>query len=271
VDLEQTADQLYALAPEEFTAARAAAAKADKPNAKAITALRKPTVGAWLVNSLARTEPDLLDQLLQLGPSLAEAQRAGQGDALRMLGEQRRQLVGAVTARAFELTGRQPVAAARAEVEGTLEAALADPGAAALVRTGRLVRPLSYAGFGEVDTGGAAAQVPATAPDKATKKPDTAAADARALEAQGAMDDAVRACEDAARRHRGAQAQQDTAQAEVARLEQALADAREQRLAAEAVTRKAARQAEQAQQAVGQTQTRAEKARNQLDRLRRAR
>ena len=86
MSLEDVADRLYGLPPEEFTAARTAAAKADRENGKAINALKKPTVGAWLVNSLARAEPDLLDQLLALGPALAEAQRGGQGDALRQLG-----------------------------------------------------------------------------------------------------------------------------------------------------------------------------------------
>jgi len=86
VTVEEVADALYALPPEDFTAARTAAARADKPNAKQINALRRPTVGAWLVNVLARREHQLLDQLLALGPALAEAQQAGQGDALRELG-----------------------------------------------------------------------------------------------------------------------------------------------------------------------------------------
>ncbi|MCA1710546.1 MAG: hypothetical protein LC789_02455 [Actinobacteria bacterium] len=262
--LEDVADRLYALPPEEFTAARTAEAKADKPNGKAIAALKKPTVGAWLVNSLARAQPDLLDQLLQLGPSLADAQRTGQGDALRALGEQRRQLIGAVTSQAFEVAGRDPVAAARAEVEATLEAALVDPAAAALVRSGRLVRPLSYAGFGEVDVQGALAETA-----DAAARPDTATAEAAALAAQGALDDAVRACETATARAEAAQAQQDAATEEVSRLEEALAHAREQRTAADAATRKAAREVDRAQDAVREAQKHAERARTALDQLRR--
>ncbi len=37
MSIEEVADELYGLPPEEFTAARAVAAKADKPNAKQIS------------------------------------------------------------------------------------------------------------------------------------------------------------------------------------------------------------------------------------------
>ena len=275
--LEDVADRLYALAPEDFTAARTAeAAEADKPLRKEIAALRKPTVGAWLVNTLARSEPELLDQLLSLGPAMADAQRTGQGDVLRQLGEQRRQLIGAVTARAFEVAGREPAAAARAEVESTLEAALADPGSADAVRSGRLVRALSYAGFGEVDvTDAVAAPGARPAPPAAKPKPkpqpkkDVAAAESRALDAAGALDDAVRACESAARAHDDAVAAEAAAAEEVERLVQELAAAREARAAAEAGTRKAARAVTKAEDAVRSAQSAEEKARTALDRLRR--
>ena len=82
---------LYALPPEEFTAARDAAAKqaradGDRDTARALAALRRPSVSAHAVNRLVRTEPDLLAQLLDLGAALAQAQSGGQGDALRALG-----------------------------------------------------------------------------------------------------------------------------------------------------------------------------------------
>ncbi|MCY7366514.1 MAG: hypothetical protein LH469_14570, partial [Frankiaceae bacterium] len=94
------AADLYRLPPEDFTAARDAAAKAAKAGgdadvAKALRALRRPSVPAWLVNGLVAQEPELLEQLLDLGPALAHAQAAGEGDALRELGAQRRALVGA--------------------------------------------------------------------------------------------------------------------------------------------------------------------------------
>lgn len=285
--LEEIADQLYGLAPEEFTAARSAAAKRDRPNAKAIAALRKPTVSAWLVNGLVRGEPDLLNQLLDLGPALAKAQSAGQGDALRALGEQRRQLVNAVTARAFALAGRQRAGSALDEVASTLEAALADPASAEAVRSGRLVRALSYAGFGGVDLAGAVAGPVTTGPARVTdapgkraarapkEKPDTrardiAAAEERALEAGGALDDAVGACESAQAALAGAEEDEATAAQAVLAADAALTRAREERTAAEEATRQATRQASKAEQAVHEAQAQAEKARAVLDRLRRS-
>jgi len=277
VTLEEIADRLYALPPEEFTAARTAEAKgAGKELGRQVAGLRKPTVGAWLVNTLARAEPDLLDQLLSLGPALAEAQRSGQGDALRQLGEQRRQLIGAVTGRAFEVGNRPVAAAARAEVESTLEAALADPRSADAVRSGQLVRALSYAGFGEVDVTDAVA-VPATAKAAAAKpkpppqpKKDVAAAEARALEAAGALDDAVRDCEQARTAHAQAETTRTDAEEAVAAAEQALHEARERRTEAEEAERRAGRAAAKAEQAVRDAQAKAEKARTALDKLRRS-
>jgi hypothetical protein len=286
--VEEVADELYALPPEDFTAARAAAATADKAGAKDINSLRKPTVGAWLVNTLARSEPDLLDELLALGPALAQAQSAGKGDQLRELGDQRRQLVSAVTDKAFEAADRGPTAALRAEVESTLEAALADPATADAVRTGRLTRALSYAGFGGVDlegavavgpTRGATGKAPAKAAAKSTGKPaqaakpdrskDIAAAEARSQDAAGDLDDAVRACHSAQHDQNAAeQAEQEAVEA-VHIAEQALRAAREARTAAEQASRRARHHTEQAAEKVKSAQTKAEKARTALDELRR--
>src|SRR4051812_45342185 len=241
--VEEVADELYALPPEDFTAARAAAAKADKAAAKEIAALRKPTVGAWLVNTLARHEPDLLDELLALGPALAKAQSSGKGAQLRELGDQRRQLVSAVTDKAFEAAEREPTAALRSEVESTLEAALADRATADAVRTGRLTRALSYAGFGGVDLEGAVAvgpakgasrKTPAKSAAKTTAKPtarpdrskDVAAAEIRAQDAAGDLDDAVRACQSAQQAQEEAERAEQQAGDEVTRSEAALREAR---------------------------------------------
>ncbi|MCW2776531.1 MAG: hypothetical protein JWN17_256, partial [Frankiales bacterium] len=186
---------LYALPPEEFTAARDAAVKqarsdGDRPRAKELAGLRRPTASAHLVNLLLRAEPDLVAQLLDLGAQLAQAQQAGSGQALRELGEQRRALVSAVTERAVDLAGRDVPTAVRAEVEATLEAALADPGAARAVQSGRLVRALSYAGFGSPDLEGAVAPDTAdAAPAEALTRDSkaVAAAERAAQEAAGRL------------------------------------------------------------------------------------
>jgi len=158
VNLEEVVSQLYALPPEEFTAARgeavAAARKAgNKELAKQIGALRRPTVGAWLVNLLAHQRPDLVGDLLALGDALRTAQRNLRGDELRALSGQRRSMVSALAreSRALAVAAGRGVRAALPldEVENTLTAALADAEVAEEVRLGRLVKPVEYAGFGE--------------------------------------------------------------------------------------------------------------------------
>src|SRR5438552_1770612 len=78
MNLEQVADELYALAPAAFTAARdeqarRARASGDADLAGTIKKLRRPTVSAWLVNLLAREDGGQVDALLELGQSLREA------------------------------------------------------------------------------------------------------------------------------------------------------------------------------------------------------
>jgi DNA repair exonuclease SbcCD ATPase subunit len=275
-----TPEQLYALPPEQFTAARDAAAKQAKADgepdrAKGLRALRRPSVSAGLVNRLARERTGLLEQLLELGPALAEAQAARSGDELRALGDQRRQLVEAVVEQALADADRAVTAAVRAEVAGTLEAALADPASADAVRSGLLVRALAFAGFGGVDLDGAVAVRdvrPTRRPDLGStgRKEEVEAAERAAHEAAGALDDAVRRCEDAERgRERSAQAAAD-AHAEVERLGAELAAARGHHAEADERAEQAQRDAEQALGQVQAAQAAAEAARRTLDRLRRA-
>jgi hypothetical protein len=158
VTLDDVAAQLYALPPEEFTAARGEAVAAarqagDRELAGQIGALRRPTVGAWLVNLLAHQRPDLIADLLALGDSMRSAQRNLRGDELRTLSGQRRSMVSALAreSRALAVAAGRGVRAVLplGEVENTLTAALADADVAEEVRLGRLVKPVEYAGFGE--------------------------------------------------------------------------------------------------------------------------
>lgn len=265
---------LYALPPEEFTAARDAAGPAFKK-------LRKPTVSAWVVNTLVRREPALLEQLLSLGADLAAAQSGRDAAALRTLGEQRRQLVDAVANRAVELVDRPVSPAVRGEVVATLEAALADPPSAAAVVTGALVRSLSYAGFGGVDLEGAVAAVPKA--KAAPPKQKAGKLERAALEAAGALDDAVRHAERVEREatvaHTASTAAQEALHAATARsddLRAALADAEAREKEAASRASKAAkeaaeldRRAERALSAVATAQAAADAARAALDAARR--
>jgi hypothetical protein len=274
--LAEVADALYALEPEDFTSARAAAAKADPALKKQVGELRKPTVSAWVVNVLAREDPDLLGSLLELGPALAEAQRSGAGADLRQLSEQRRQLLGAVVQRAVDLAGREVSATVRGEVEATLDAGLVDPQVATVVRSGQLVRPLSFAGFGGVDLDGAVA-VRAAAPSRPSgsaraeeeRAARTAAAEQRALEAAGELDDAVRAHDVAAEEHARAVAAAEQAREAVTAAEQALVDAKEAEVSSRHEAQGTDTALARAARAVARAQTTAERTRADLDALRR--
>jgi hypothetical protein len=151
--------RMYEAPPDGFVAARTAAiadAKkaGDTAAVKRLTALRKPTVAAWLVNLLALRKPELIAELVDLATALRTAQRTLQGDQLRELSNQRRQIVSALVNEARKLAVAEDRSLASklplGEVEATLTAALAEPEIAAQVRTGRLVRAATYAGFGEV-------------------------------------------------------------------------------------------------------------------------
>lgn len=152
--------QLYRTPPDRFVAARDQAVTearraGDAPAAREIARLRRPTVAAWLVNLLALERPELVADLGQLAESLRSAQRELRGAQLRALSTQRRAVVGALLAEVRSLAtavpgapppGKLPLGA----VESTLNAALSDAEVAEQVRSGRLLRAASYAGFGEV-------------------------------------------------------------------------------------------------------------------------
>jgi hypothetical protein len=165
VSVAEVADELYALSPADFTAARddrarQARASGQRDEAAAIKKLARPTASAWLVNQLARTAPDSIARLVAVGTALAEAQRNLVGERLRELSTERRQVINDLLPRASEIASQagQPASpGTMGEVRATLEAALADAGARAAVQSGRLTKALAYAGLGEVDLSAAVA------------------------------------------------------------------------------------------------------------------
>lgn len=151
MDFEQVADELYALPPPRFTAARNAAADrarvdGDPELAARLRRLRRPTTGAWLGNLLVREQPDEVRALLELGSGLRVAQSRLAGDRLRELGARRQQVVaalvrqaGAEAVRAGQRVGAGPLE----ELERTLHTVLADPEAADDFASGRLTGALT--------------------------------------------------------------------------------------------------------------------------------
>jgi hypothetical protein len=161
VDLDSVAAKLYGVPPGDFTSSRSAEVRAarsagDRELAAAVAQLRRPTVGAWLANQLARECKDELEALLELGRSMREAQGAGDGPQLRLLTRQRREMVTTLMAEARTLAGtrNQPLSEhSTRELENTLEAAVASADAANALRSGRLSVGLTYSGFGPLDLG----------------------------------------------------------------------------------------------------------------------
>jgi hypothetical protein len=157
--LLSVAEELYSLPPSDFTGtrnqwAKQARADGDKDLAKRVTELRKPSLSAWVVNMMMRHQGDQMTQVLELGASLRQAQADLDGDALRELTRQRRQLTTAVTHQGRVLAGElgQKVTEAVADqVQSTLHAAMVDEDAAAAVRSGMLVAALEATGVGGTD------------------------------------------------------------------------------------------------------------------------
>ncbi|OAE00772.1 hypothetical protein [Arthrobacter sp. OY3WO11] len=171
--LAEVANQLYAKPLENFVAARASAAKesapTDKELAAAVRALPKPSVAAWAVNMLAVHQPDVLAQLTELGGRMRAAQASLDAAVLRDLGRERRTSLSAAvdTARSVaQEHGRAISDAMASEVEETLRALTADEGAAAAVRSGRLLKTLLADGVNAVDLDGTVA-VPSVLPPAA--------------------------------------------------------------------------------------------------------
>ncbi len=146
-------DVLYAAKPEDFTALRtklAAEAKkrGDADTAKRITAARRPTTAAHVVNVLVLNDASTRKRLTDLGERLRAAHAGMDGSQIRELTAQQRRLIDELARAAFEeadVSG--PTAALRDDVTATLQAAIADPQVAA--RLGRLAKAEQWSGFGE--------------------------------------------------------------------------------------------------------------------------
>lgn len=148
--MSEAADRLYATAPDEFVALRAELVKAaEGDDAKAIKALRKPTVSASVVNRYVHSDPHIVGRLSGLGDRLRQATKQLDAAQLRELSTERRSLVAESTKAAFTFVGTDdPPAAQRDEVSASFDAAVADPDIAQ--QLGRLVRPARFDGFGVV-------------------------------------------------------------------------------------------------------------------------
>jgi hypothetical protein len=148
--MKDRVDELYALPLEEFTAARNELVRqlqdaGDKGSAKEVRALRKPTLGAWAVNQLARRHADELRELMDLRDRLA----SGDASALRAASSERRKLVASLTDHARALIEEAGHPSTPATLESVSKSLLAGGTEAEreLILTGRLTRELAPSGF----------------------------------------------------------------------------------------------------------------------------
>ena len=187
-ELRAIARSLYELPPSRFTVARNQAALDASKNpalraiAPTLQRLPKASPTAWAVTALARDDADFFDRLLDLGRRQREAQRALDPVEMRSLGTERQRLVADASSRARELAARAGVVlsgSALIEVGQTLQAAMTDEDAAAVVRGGLLVRGLTVSGWEPVALAGAEA-VPANGPLEAVGRTTTRARSRRA-------------------------------------------------------------------------------------------
>ena len=185
-------DDLYGLPLDEFVPARTALTRelrkaGKRDEAGEVAALKKPSVAAWAVNQLVRTQRRAVAELFEAGDGLRAAQDdvlAGRGDArsLRVAVERERTAVDALTGAARGLLsseGQELSDATLGRVSDTLHAAALDDEARQRVRPGRLERELRHAGLGT-----AAFAVGSTTPAPARAAPSKPAPDRSAAREQ---------------------------------------------------------------------------------------
>jgi hypothetical protein len=259
-------NDLYGLALDQFVSERAAVAKSfrsegRRDEAARVAKLAKPSVAAWAVNQLIRTQGSAVSDLFDAGDALIEAQSAvveGRGDsrALREASRREREAVDVLSAAARGLlgsAGNEMSPATLDRVSETLHAAALDADARAQVQDGCLVRELKHVGLGGGMLGGLAAPV-APGPGAERSRPRGAKPAKGAKDAN--VDAKTRAAERAALRERAAQVKA-AEKAEAAARREAERAARDVSAAAERRDRAAAVLAE-TEEALASAQDRAQ-------------
>lgn len=239
--LDEELDRLYGLPLGEFTRARNELARelrntGEREEADEVKSLPKPSVSAWAVNQLARSERMQIRSLVTASERLSKAQSElaggrGSPDELREAAARQHEVLDALVASAGSVLAaadREASAATLERIRKTLTAVAADEDGRRLVETGRLVSDLDPAGFGLLAAQPAATKGRAARPRRAPA--------AR----KGAPD---RAAEAKRKRIEEAQGKLEALEAEVEEQRQALKRAKEE-------AREAARAAKAADSAV---------------------
>lgn len=264
-------DDLYGLAldrfiPERTALARALRADKRRDEATAVAALRKPSVAAWAVNQLVRSQPSDVAELYASGDALRDAQAAllagsGDGRALRAANERERTAVDVLVQAArglLDSDGHELSSTVLERAADTLHAAALDEHAREQVRSGTLERELRHVGLGLGESVFAPAPAPAPAKEKtepAAAKPDKAAP------AERQKPDAAARAETKAQRA----ARERKARAAAEAVKQAERERAAARKAARSAETAARRRAERAEHAIRAAQQRRDRAARALD------
>jgi hypothetical protein len=236
------AQELYGLPLDRFIPERKALAKelrsaGRRDEAEAVSGLRKPSLAAWAVNQLVRTQHRDVSALFEAGDAARHAQaellaRRGDGPALREALDEERAAVDRLTRAARGLLsseGHELSPAILDRVGDTLHAAALDPEARNQVKDGCLDRELRHVGL---STAGVEAR---PAPRSGTKRPPSK--NKSALRKREA--DARRAAERAAQDLRAAEDRAAAAAEALTAAKETLAEARRRAREAEAAFRRA--------------------------------
>jgi hypothetical protein len=269
--MDKKEDALYGLPLEQFTPERDELVKrlrkeGDRDGAARVKKLRKPTVAAWAVNQVARSQPKAIRELGKAAEALGKAQAAvlsgkGSADKLRAASERERAAVQVLMEAARGLltgNGKALSESTLEDVADTLRAAALDEDTRELVLAGRVDRERRAAGLGSgLDAfalSGAAprAKAPPAKPEAKTK-PDrgkVAAEKEAARQAEAEREEQRRAARAAAKEattaaHR-AEREHELAESRLRNAEDALATAKDTLTEAKAAEREARRARDQA-------------------------
>jgi hypothetical protein len=247
-----TADELYALPLDEFTAARNELERrlrrdGEREEAKAVKALRKPTVAAWALNQVARRNGKGVKALLAAGERLRHAQEAllegGDRGELAAAAEEERESVGKLSREAAAIAAEAGVATGGGldeKLRATVHAAATDEEVAGELAAGRLTREREVMGmFG-------LAEAPAEAAP-ARRRPAKSGGDAeRAKAEEQAAEEAERRAREIERELKAAGRRESRARRRLAGAERTAEAARERAEAAAERLRGAAQEEREA-------------------------
>jgi hypothetical protein len=150
-DLDAELDALYGAPLAEFVGRRKDLERrlrgaGQSELAGAVGGLSKPSLPAWVVNQLARRDPDGVSKLVDAGNQVAAAQRAG-GQAVASATAAHREVLQRLTADLGEAGGKALSDDVRKRVSATLRNASLDPEARNDLVRGRLAAERSATGF----------------------------------------------------------------------------------------------------------------------------